>query len=43
MTLESTQVTWNEIKGKIKSKWMKLSEDEIETVRENLKQIERET
>ena len=30
---------WAEIKGKIKSKWGKLTEDEIETLKGNLDQI----
>ncbi len=33
------QGNWNEIKGKIKSKWGKLTDDEIETLKGNLDQI----
>ncbi len=33
------QGNWNEIKGKIKSKWGKLADDDIETLKGNLDQI----
>jgi uncharacterized protein YjbJ (UPF0337 family) len=33
------QGNWNEIKGKIKSKWGKLTDDDIETFKGNLEQI----
>ncbi len=39
MNTEMTQGVWNEIKGKIKAKWGKLTDDDVETVKGNLDQL----
>jgi uncharacterized protein YjbJ (UPF0337 family) len=39
MNNSTLQGNWNEIKGKIKSKWGKLTDNDIETLKGNLDQI----
>ncbi|MBP6217295.1 MAG: CsbD family protein [Oligoflexales bacterium] len=39
MNADIVQGEWNIIKGKIKSKWAKLKDDEIECFRGNLEQL----
>lgn len=39
MNTNTTSGNWNEIKDKIKSKWSKFSDNEIETFKDNLEQL----
>lgn len=39
MNTNTIQGNWDEIKGKIKTKWGQISEDEIETLKGNLDQL----